>query len=192
MFGHARSSTPPRKAVAGIASLLVGLALVALVGIRSSAPAPGSATETTWQGGTPVTGAPSLTESVAGLMREQRIADRSGRTPVSPRPEQGADFRRSLPENPRSPAVAQLPGGALSAPASPSTPQTLGTSFTGATISDTPGLVPPPTSPTTTRLGSTRTPCTSGRTCSPGPARSGGRTGTSSARARCWAGGPSS
>jgi hypothetical protein len=143
MFGHARSSTPPRKVVAGIASLLVGLTLVALVGIRS--PAPGSATETTWQGGTPVAGAASLTESVAGLMREQRIADRSGRTSVSPRPEQEADFRKSLPENPRSPDVAQLPGGALAAPTSLSTPQTLGTSFTGATISDTPGFVPPDT-----------------------------------------------
>ena len=62
---------------------------------------------------------------------------------MSPRPEQEADFRRSLPENPRSPDVAQLPGGALSAPTSLSTPQTLGTSFTGATISDTPGFVPP-------------------------------------------------
>jgi hypothetical protein len=131
------------KIAAWIASLLVGLALLTFVGIRSAPRVAGSATETTWQGGTPVAGEPSLTESVAALMREQRIADRSGRTPVSPRPEQEADFRRSLPENPRSPDVAQLPGGGLSAPTSLSTPQTLGTSFTGATISDTPGLVPP-------------------------------------------------
>jgi hypothetical protein len=132
-----------RKVVAWIASPLVGLALVSIVGLRSARPAPGSATETTWQGGTPVTGTPSLTESVAGLMREQRIADRSGRTPTSPRPEQEADFRMSLPENPSSPDVSQLPGGASSASTSPVTPQTIGTSFTGATISDTPGFVPP-------------------------------------------------
>jgi hypothetical protein len=131
------------KPVAWIATLLVGLALLTFVGIHSAPTAAGSATETTWQGGTPVAGAPSLTESVAALMREQRIADRSGRTQVSPRPEQEADFRRSLPENPRSPAVAQLPGGGLSAPTSLSTPQTLGTNFTGATIADTPGFVPP-------------------------------------------------
>jgi IPT/TIG domain len=131
-----------RKVVARIASLLAVLALLSVVGLRSAS-TPGSATETTWQGGTPVTGARSQTESVGGLMREQRIADRSGRTPVSPRPEQEADFRKSLPENPGSPAVSQLPGGALSASTSLSTPQTIGTSFTGATISDTSGLVPP-------------------------------------------------
>jgi IPT/TIG domain len=141
----ARGSTQPRKAVAGIVSLLVGLALLSLVGIRLAPPAPGSATETTWQGGIPVTGPPSLTESVATLMRDQRIADRSGRTPTIPRPEQEADFRRSLPQNPRSPDVSQLPGGAPSAATTPSTPQTLGTNFTGATISDTPGFVPPDT-----------------------------------------------
>jgi IPT/TIG domain len=134
-----------RKVVAWIASPLVGLALVSIVGLRSVPPARGSAAETTWQGGTPVTGAPSLTESVSGLMREQRIADRSGRRPTSPRPEQEADFRMSLPQNPSSPDVSQLPGGAFSASTSPLTTQTLGTSFTGATISDTPGFVPPDT-----------------------------------------------
>jgi hypothetical protein len=82
---------------------------------------------------------------VAGIMLEQRIADRSGRTPVSPRPEEKSDFRRSLPQNPRSPDVSRLPGGALSAPTASLTPQTPGTNFTGATISDTPGFVPPDT-----------------------------------------------
>jgi len=138
-----RGSSQTRRAVAGIASLLVGLALLSLAGIRLAASAPGSATETTWQGGTPVTGAPSLTKSVATLMREQRIVDRSGRTPTVPRPEQEADFRRSLPQDPRSPDVSQLPGGAPSALTTLSTPQTLGTNFTGATIADTPGFVPP-------------------------------------------------
>jgi hypothetical protein len=145
MFGPARSATPSRMAVAGVTSLLVGLALLSLVGIRLAPPAPGSATQTTWQGGTPVIGAPSLTRSVATLMRQQRIADRSGPTPTIPRPEQEADFRRSLPQNPRSPGVSQLPGGGPSAPTALSTPQTLGTNFTGATISDTPGFVPPDT-----------------------------------------------
>jgi len=141
-----RSATKPRKDAIWIACLLVGLALVSLVGIRSTPPAPGSATEISWQRGTPITGAPSVTESVAGLMRLQRIADRSGRPTVRPRPEQEADFRRSLPEDPRSPDVAQIPGGTRSASTTaPLTPQTLRTSFTGATISDTPGFVPPDT-----------------------------------------------
>jgi hypothetical protein len=77
-------------------------------------------------------------------MRLQRIANRAGRAPEEPRPEQEADFRESLPENPRSPQVAALPGGvAPLTPTTPSTPQTIGTSFTGATIADTPGFVPP-------------------------------------------------
>jgi hypothetical protein len=132
-----------RTVVARIAILLVVLALLSVVGIHSAPSAPGSATGTTWQGGTPVIGAPSLTESVARLMHEQRIADRAGRIPKSPRPEQEADFRKSLPENPASPHVSQVPGGAPSAPTALTTPQTIGTSFTGATIADTPGFVPP-------------------------------------------------
>jgi hypothetical protein len=127
-----------------IGALLVGLALLAFLVVRAAAPSAGSATETTWQGGSPVTAGPSRTKSVATLMRLQRIADRAGRAPEEPRPEQEADFRESLPENPRSPQVAALPGGvAPLAPPPPSTPQTIGTSFTGATIADTPGFVPP-------------------------------------------------
>jgi hypothetical protein len=145
MFARTRRATTPSKVAARIASLLAGLVLLSLVGIRSAPPAPGSATETAWRRGTPVTGGPSLTESVAGLMRKQRIADRSGRSRVSPRPEPESDFRRSLPQNPRSPDVSRLPGGAPSAPTASLTPQTLGTNFTGATISDTPGFVPPDT-----------------------------------------------
>jgi IPT/TIG domain len=145
MSKPARSATPPRKALAAIASLLVGLAFLTLAGIRLAPSSPGSASDITWQNGTPVIGAPSLTRSVATLMREQRIADRSGRAPTVPRPEQEADFRKSLPQNPRSPAVSQLPGGAPSAATTLSTQQTLGTNFTGATISDTPGFVPPDT-----------------------------------------------
>jgi hypothetical protein len=78
-------------------------------------------------------------------MRLQRIADRSGAPPVHQKPETEADFRRSLPENPASPDVSQLPRGPRSATTGPSTPQTVGTTFTGATVSDTPGFVPPDT-----------------------------------------------
>jgi hypothetical protein len=138
------TTTSARKTVARVTALLVGLALLSLVGLRL-APLGGSATETTWQAGTPIAGGPSRTESVAGLMLDQRIADRSKRSPVSRLPEQEADFRMSLPENPRSPEVSQLPEGAPSASTALLTPQTIGTSFTGATVSDTPGLVPPDT-----------------------------------------------
>src|SRR4029453_19288277 len=115
MSKPARSATPPRKALAAIASLLVGLPFLTLAGIRLAPSSPGSASDITWQNGTPVIGAPSLTRSVATLMREQRIADRSGRAPTVPRPEQEADFRKSLPPNPRSPAVSQPPASAPSA-----------------------------------------------------------------------------
>ncbi len=145
MFVRARSATTPSKIVARIAFLLAGLALLSLLGIRSAPPVPGPAMETAWRRGTPVIGGPSPTESVAGLMRKQRIADRSGRSRVIPRPEPDSDFRRSLPQNPRSPDVSRLPGGAPSAPTTSLTPQTPGTNFTGATISDTPGFVPPDT-----------------------------------------------
>jgi IPT/TIG domain len=132
-----------RKIVVRTGSLLVGLALLSFGVSRVSAPPPGSTTEIAWQGGTPVTGAPSRTVSVAALMRRQRIADRAGRAPTTPRPEQEADFREALPENPRSPDVSRLPGVVPFASPAVSTPQTIGTSFTGATISDTPGFVPP-------------------------------------------------
>jgi len=138
------SATPSRKTVARITALLVGVALVSLVALRL-APGDGSTTATAWQAGTPIAGGPSRTESVAGLMHDQRIADRSGHAPVSPRPEEEGDFRQSLPENPHSPDVSRLPGGALSPATAPLTPQTIGTSFTGATVSDTPGFVPPDT-----------------------------------------------
>ena len=92
-----------------------GSSLLSLVGIRSAPPAPPAVAQISWQQGTPTTGAPSMTESVASLMRLQRIANRSGRPPVHPKPETEADFRRSLPENPASPDVSQLPSGPRSA-----------------------------------------------------------------------------
>ena len=80
---------------------------------------------------------------MAGLMHDQLIADRSGTAPVKQKPEEEGDFRRSLPEDPRSPDVAQLPAGVAPRLAAPSVPQSIGTSFTGATVADTPGFVPP-------------------------------------------------
>ena len=135
---------PTRRTVARIVALLVGLALLTLAALHL-APFQGSQAATTWQAGTPIAGGPSRTESVAGLMHDQRIADRSGQPPVRPRPEEEGDFRMSLPENPRSPDVSRLPGNVLSRSTALSTPQTVGTSFTGATVSDTPGFVPPDT-----------------------------------------------
>ena len=76
-------------------------------------------------------------------MHDQLIADRSGTAPVKQKPEEEGDFRRSLPEDPRSPDVAQLPGGAAPRSATSFSPQSIGTSFTGATVADTPGFVPP-------------------------------------------------
>ena len=76
-------------------------------------------------------------------MHDQLIADRSGTAPVKQKPEEEGDFRRSLPEDPRSPDVAQLPGGAAPRSAASFSPQSIGTSFTGATVADTPGFVPP-------------------------------------------------
>jgi hypothetical protein len=144
MWRRARNATTPSKIVAGIAAVLAGLTL-SLVGISSVPPALGSATKSSWQQGTPISGAPGVTKSVVGLMRQQRIADRSEQPLVRPKPRPGGDFRRSLPEDPNSPDVSQLPGRTRSAPTAPFTPQTVGTNFTGATISDTPGFVPPDT-----------------------------------------------
>jgi hypothetical protein len=134
--------TPARKTAARVTALLVGLALTSLIGFRL-APLGGSTTATIWQEGTPLAGAPGRTESVAGLMHDQLIADRSGQPPVHQKPEEEGDFRQGLPENPGSPDVSQLPAGTAAPSKAPSTPQTVGTSFTGATISDTGGLVPP-------------------------------------------------
>ena len=61
---------------------------------------------------------------MAGLMRD--AADRGSirASAGDQKPETEADFRRSLPENPGSPDVSQLPGGTRSATTAPSTPQT--------------------------------------------------------------------
>jgi len=139
MSDHTQHPTLTRVVV-WLACLFLGLGLVSVAGIRAASEA---ASAISWRPGTPITGAPSVTESVAGLMRAQRIADRAGRPPVKQKPEPEADFRTGLPENPASPDVARLPGGTLAPSTAPFTPQTVGTNFTGATVADTPGFVPP-------------------------------------------------
>jgi Quinohemoprotein amine dehydrogenase, alpha subunit domain III len=136
-------TTLARSTVARITALVVGIALLALLAFHFVPLTPSPVT--TWQAGSPIAGGPSRTESVAGIMHAQLIADRSEQAPVHPRAEEEGDFRESLPENPSSPAVSQLPGDAASRSATLSTPQTLGTNFTGAALSDTPGFVPPDT-----------------------------------------------
>src|SRR5262245_45695829 len=98
-----------RATLVKITALVAGVALVAVVALRAGALSPSP--DTTWESGTPITSGPSRTVSVAVLMHDQLIADRSPNDPVHPREEEEGDFRESLPENPRSPAVAQLPAG---------------------------------------------------------------------------------
>ena len=90
--------TPTRKTVARVTALLVALALTSLIGFRL-VPLGGSTSATIWQAGTPLPGGPGRTESVAALMQDQRIADRSGRPPVAP--EARAGRRTSDGRSPR-------------------------------------------------------------------------------------------
>jgi len=144
MFTRARSETARRKVVAWGVSFVVALALLSLVGIRATR-ATDVSTSASWEQGTPIVGGASVSESVAHLMRLQHIADLAGPTHVHPRPEPESDFRQSLPENLSSPNVSRVGGGAHAAVTSPLASQTLGTTFTGATVADTPGFVPPDT-----------------------------------------------
>ncbi|MDP9341121.1 MAG: IPT/TIG domain-containing protein [Actinomycetota bacterium] len=149
MPGRARKDgTSTRRGRAWATPLMACLIVVSVSGLHGAAAAGRSHTSghVGWHRGTPVVGAPGVTRSVASIMRQQRIADRSGPPQIIPKPEPGVPERASLPQNPSSPDVSQLPGGAGNpSPEAPFTPQTLGTSFTGATISDTPGFVPPDT-----------------------------------------------
>ena len=95
--------------------------------------------------GTPWTGEPGITQSVASIMKRQRTVDAQGPRAAHVRPFLRPN-RRGLPQNPNSPAA---PSVALPTPAQvlthgAFTPQTLGTSFTGATLADT-GAFPPDT-----------------------------------------------
>jgi hypothetical protein len=100
--------------------------------------------------GTPWTGAPGVRETTAQIMaREARSGTQGQRgvRPVKPRYVRDAS---NLPQNPDSPLTSHWPlTGATSAAApaptqtSPRTPQSVGTSFLGAQLSDTIGYVPP-------------------------------------------------
>src|SRR6266581_2953511 len=140
--GKDRTSTAIRRPLA--ASALACLVVIAVSGLSGAAVASGMGT-VSWQKGTRTVGAMGVTESVASIMDRQRVADRSSAPQVIPKPEHTNPDRSLLPQNPSSPDVSQLPEGSGNAAPAPFTPQPLGTSFTGATISDTPGFVPPDT-----------------------------------------------
>src|SRR5258706_11646946 len=96
------------------------------------------------QVGVPVTGKNGVQETVEQLM--EREATRPA--PVKPRIQPELEIpRRTLPQNPLSPSDAQwppAPAGAspLTRAPIPLAPQTLGTSFTGATLADTSAFPP--------------------------------------------------
>ena len=97
----------------------------------------------------PWSGAPGITETVAAIMaRQEHMPPQANATPHQRKPRLVPDWT-NVPQNPSSPAVSHWPLIAaltLTQPApelAASAAQTVGTSFLGAQISDTPGFVPP-------------------------------------------------
>ena len=93
--------------------------------------------------GTPQTGVAGVSETTAQIMQRERSAVKP---PIHVMPRFQMD-RSGLRENPLSPNVAQWPSASKPTPdqpVMPFSPQTLGTSFTGATLADT-GAFPPDT-----------------------------------------------
>jgi len=103
--------------------------------------------------GVPWVGSPGITETVAQIMARQSAIDRAGpRSIHTPdKPKLHYPDRHGLPQNPDSPRVRRwpLPDVEDSRPpdaepgGGPRAPQPAGTSFLGAQISDTSGVVPP-------------------------------------------------
>ena len=99
--------------------------------------------------GTPWTGNPGVHETTAQIMaREQALASqRTGPIhEIKPVKSRHVHIGNNLPQNPDSPATSSWPSSGGTAPSgssSPLTPQTVGTSFLGAQLSDTIGYVPP-------------------------------------------------
>jgi hypothetical protein len=99
--------------------------------------------------GTPWYGEPGITETVDDIMARSRIHDAfigpRWRAQIEPQERE----RDKLPQNPDAPAVSKWPPGdpasepQLEGAVTPLNPQTVGTSFLGVQISDTPGWVPP-------------------------------------------------
>ena len=94
--------------------------------------------------GVPWTGQPGITETVAEIMARERLAPKvaaSGPRPSKPE----IEYRRVQPlrHNPAAPAVPRWPmvGSKFAAP-QPYNPQTVGTSFLGAQLSES-GFIPP-------------------------------------------------
>lgn len=97
--------------------------------------------------GTPWTGAPGITQTVAEIMAREKSAAVSGvRTPHPMKPLGRAD-RRGLVQNPSAPAAPQVaPGaGARIHERGPFAPQTLGTNFDTVTGPNETGAFPPDT-----------------------------------------------
>ena len=99
--------------------------------------------------GTPVTGNAGVHETTAQIMaREAALASPpSGSTnPARPVKSRRVHIDKTRPQNPDSPLTSSWPSAGGTAPPGPSgplSPQTVGTSFLGAQISDTIGYVPP-------------------------------------------------
>jgi hypothetical protein len=99
--------------------------------------------------GTPWTGNPGVHETTAQIMaREQALASqRTGPIhEIKPVKSRHVHIGNNLPQNPDSPATSSWPSSGGTAPpgsSGPLTPQTVGTSFLGAQLSDTIGYVPP-------------------------------------------------
>lgn len=99
--------------------------------------------------GTPVTGNPGRHETTAQIMaREAALASQPVAPNHAPRPVKSrhVHLKDNPPQNPDSPLTSSWPlagGTAPSGSSGPLAPQTVGTSFLGAQLSDTIGYVPP-------------------------------------------------
>ena len=94
--------------------------------------------------GVPSPGVRGINETVDQIMARQRIADLKPPKPQRLMPEHGLPLRK-MAQDPASPQAAQWPPPSdqdRRAEVGRNTPQTLGTSFTGATLADT-GAFPP-------------------------------------------------
>jgi hypothetical protein len=94
--------------------------------------------------GTPWTGAPGVTETVAAIMAREARTPRVAGPPRERRPEQAEHDREPRQPNPDSPAVSRWPlvPDVQEPFTGPFTPQTIGTDFLGPRLSES-GAIPP-------------------------------------------------
>src|SRR5882672_6150027 len=99
--------------------------------------------------GQPWTGGPCVTESVNQIMARDRARPAAQHTPGAAPKELHPRFypKRPLENNPEAPFLSHWPAfvnsSAANEPQTPLIPQTVGSSFLGAQISDTVGFIPP-------------------------------------------------